>query len=93
MKRNLNEAGLIQHWMANEMDWVILLPCQFFYYNLNLHFSKVARLDGAKIPRNVDISPRNLSQMLAPFKILLAGFILGFISLLAEVKMVKKINS
>ena len=91
MKRNLNEAGLIQHWMANEMDWVIYI-CQFFSYNLNLHFSKVARLDGAKIPKNVDITPRNLSQMLAPFKILLAGILLGFVSLLAEIKMVKKVN-
>ena len=32
------------------------------------------------------MSSYNLSQMLAPFEVLIAGILLGFISLLAEIK-------
>ena len=56
-------------------------------------FLKVSRLEsGAKGSRSrAENSPYVLSQMLAAFEMLLAGILLGFVSLLAEIKRGKKI--
>lgn len=58
-------------------------------------FLKVSRLEsGAKgggSRSRAENSPYVLSQMLAAFEMLLAGILLGFVSLLAEIKRGKKI--
>ena len=58
-------------------------------------FLKVSRLEsGAKgggSRSSAENSPYVLSQMLAAFEMLLAGILLGFVSLLAEIKRGKKI--
>ena len=60
-------------------------------------FLKVSRLEGGAgggggaSSSRAEKSPYVLSQLLLPFQMLLAGILLGFVCLLAEIKMVKKI--
>ena len=57
---------------------------------MNKILKKVGRLDGTKRSSLAEESPYIISQMLAPFEILLAGILLGFISLLVEIKRGKR---
>ena len=57
----------------------------------DLFFSKVSRLRGGSGNRAAEKSPYVLSQMLAPFEMLLGGVLLGLLSLWAEIRRGKKV--
>ena len=67
-------------------------PIQLTIFVTDPLFFKVSRLErGSKSRSRAEESPYVLSQMLAPFQMLLAGILLGFASLLAEMKSGKKV--